>query len=362
MKEQTPDISVVTAVYNGEGFLRQTLDSLLCQTEKNFEAIIIDDCSTDSTPEILKEYSEKDGRIRVFRNEQNMRLANSLNRGTELARGKYIARLDADDICLPNRFEKQLAFMESRPDVDLSFCKFFTLREGEILPCSVGRKTDADSVKAMFLFFCPVLHPGVIVKSSVMKKYKYDPSHTCSEDIDLWIRMLCDGVKIEGSGDYLMLYRIHGGSITANSAEKQKREVILSERYFYSKMLGEMPKRWEEFYINSVYFKEKFDRKRLYEFYRYIIRANRKTRAFKKSTVVSGTAEVLAEYNKSENLGPFSRLFMLKFGGADFVRCVFERKRRAQVDIDAAKKTARSLNFKQTGNLNGLPIYGSEKE
>ncbi len=77
---------------------------------------------------------------------------------------------------------------------------------------------------------------------------------------------------------------------------------------------------------------------------------------------MSGTAEVLAEYNKSENLGPFSRLFMLKFGGADFVRCVFERKRRAQVDIDAAKKTARSLNFKQTGNLNGLPIYGSEKE
>ena len=86
MKEQTPDISVVTAVYNGEDFLRQTLDSLLCQTAKNFEAIIIDDCSTDSTTEILKEYSEKDGRIRVFRNEQNMRLANSLNRGTELAR------------------------------------------------------------------------------------------------------------------------------------------------------------------------------------------------------------------------------------------------------------------------------------
>lgn len=160
MKEQTPDISVVTAVYNGEGFLRQTLDSLLCQTAKNFEAIIIDDCSTDSTPEILKEYSEKDDRIRVFRNEQNMRLANSLNRGTELARGKYIARLDADDICLPNRFEKQLAFMESRPDVDLSFCKFFTLREGKILPCSVGRRPTPTASRPCFFSFAPCFIPG----------------------------------------------------------------------------------------------------------------------------------------------------------------------------------------------------------
>ena len=127
-------------------------------------------------------------------------------------------------------------------------------------------------------------------------------------------------------------------------------------------MLGEMPKRWEEFYINSVYFKEKFDRKRLYEFYRYIMRANRKNRAFKKSAVVSGTAEVLAEYNKVKISGLFPALFMLKFGGADFVRCVFERKRRAQVDIDAAKRPRAAFNFKQTGNLNGLPIYGSEKE
>lgn len=361
MKNVTPDISVVMAVYNGEKFLKETLDSILSQTFENFEVVVIDDCSTDGTADILKVYSEKDGRIKVFKNETNMKLARSLNRGIELAQGKYIVRMDADDICLKNRLERQFSFMESHPKTDLSFCKFFSFHDGETIPGCVGRKTDKDSIKAMFLFFCPVLHPGVIVKSSVMKKYKYDPSHTCSEDLDLWIRMVCDGVSISSSGDFLMLYRIHGGSITANSLERQKNEVLISEKFFYEKMLAGFPKELERFYINGIYFKTYFDKNKLCAFYKYISAENDKKRSFSKQGIVDSFAEILAEYKRQGKLSAKEIPFILRFGGLKMVRALVGKKARAKNDIKSARQAAAKNGFVLNREENGLPIYCLEK-
>ena len=108
-------ISVVMAVYNGEKYLKEAIDSILSQTYKNFEFIVIDDCSSDNTPIILKSYT--DARIQVVRNEQNLRLPTSLNKGFKIARGKYIARMDADDIAMPDRFEKQVKYLEAHQEV-----------------------------------------------------------------------------------------------------------------------------------------------------------------------------------------------------------------------------------------------------
>ena len=120
----TPDISVIMSVYNGEAYLTEAVESIINQTFKNWELIVINDCSTDSTAEILSSFALKDKRIKVYTNEVNLKLPSSLNKAISLSSGKYVARMDADDICLPERLEKQFKFMEENRDVALSSCRF----------------------------------------------------------------------------------------------------------------------------------------------------------------------------------------------------------------------------------------------
>ena len=115
-----PEISVIMSVYNGETYLAEAIESVVNQTFQNWELIIINDCSTDSTAEILADFSSRDERIKVHTNEINLKLPTSLNKAISLSNGKYIARMDADDICLPDRLEKQYKFMEEISDVALS--------------------------------------------------------------------------------------------------------------------------------------------------------------------------------------------------------------------------------------------------
>ena len=357
MEQIAPEISVVMAVYNGERYLKDTMDSILSQSFSSFELIVINDASTDSTPELLQEYAASDDRVKVYTNATNLRLANSLNRGIELAGGKYILRMDADDICLKDRFEKQYRYMETHPEVDLSYCKFFAMYENKLIPCGLSRKCDYDSIKAMFLFFDPVLHPGVIVKSSVMKKYRYDPLHTCSEDLDLWTRMLVDGVKMTSSGDFLMLYRIHASSITAKTKDKQALEVLESEKIFYQNTLFSLSDEEAEFFTHYVYFRDQFDMQKLYHFYRKIVKANRKTKAFSKSAVVEAIVEILAEYNRDGKLGFAQKISMLRFGGVRFVKAFIARKKNSRKDMELAALTASKNRFIASPHEDAVPIY-----
>ncbi|MBU1854072.1 MAG: glycosyltransferase family 2 protein, partial [Candidatus Omnitrophica bacterium] len=114
----TPTITVLLTVYNGETYLKECMDSVLSQTYRDFEFLIIDDGSTDTTRAIIKSY--KDNRIRLIENGRNLSQVTSLNIGLEHARGEYVARIDADDAMLPNRLERQLFFLNSRTDVALA--------------------------------------------------------------------------------------------------------------------------------------------------------------------------------------------------------------------------------------------------
>ncbi|MBZ0310357.1 MAG: glycosyltransferase, partial [Anaerolineae bacterium] len=114
-----PEISVVMSVYNGEAYLKQAVESILNQTFPDFEFIILNDCSIDRTANILQDYAERDSRIKILHNEQNLGLTASLNRGLRAAQGAYIARQDADDISLPTRFAEQVHFLNQNPDVVL---------------------------------------------------------------------------------------------------------------------------------------------------------------------------------------------------------------------------------------------------
>ncbi len=115
--EKVPRVSVLMSVYNGERFLRDSVESILGQTFTDFEFLILDDGSTDSTCEILEEYANKDARIVLVRNDRNLGLTRSLNKGLRLVRGEYLARQDADDISLPKRLEMQVKFLDAHPEV-----------------------------------------------------------------------------------------------------------------------------------------------------------------------------------------------------------------------------------------------------
>ena len=191
-----PEISVIMSVYNGETYLEEAVESIINQTFTNWELVIINDCSTDSTSQILADFALKDERIKVHTNEVNLRLPTSLNKAISLCQGKYIARMDADDICLPDRLEKQYRFMEENSHVALSSCRFMTVKNGVYMSGGAGGRCDNDALKALLLVANPILHPGVIAKAEVMKSFGYDTTLTCTEDLELWTRMAAANMKM----------------------------------------------------------------------------------------------------------------------------------------------------------------------
>ena len=205
-----PLVSVLLAVSNGERYLQVALASILRQTVSDLELIVVDDGSTDETASILG--AVDDPRLRVLRNEERLGLAASLNRGLDDARGRYVARLDADDIAFPRRLERQLQRMVSGSaiavtgsavlDIDASSCPGVL----HLMP------SGPETVRWAALFSSPFFHPSVLVEREVLERHglRYDPGYLESEDYDLWTRLLAHA---EGDNltEPLVLYRVHPG-------------------------------------------------------------------------------------------------------------------------------------------------------
>ncbi len=218
---ETPEISVILCVYNGEKYLGGTLGSLAGQTFRlPWELVVIDDCSTDGTPAILREWQQRLPQMKVFTNERNLRLQASLNRALEKASGKYMVRIDADDVCRRDRLEKQYEYMESHPDISVSGCRNLFLKDGDIIGYPIGEDYGEAYTRARFLFTVPVSHPGVIARMDDVKAIGYDTDYTCTEDLKLWTDLLLAGKKIAVQKDFLLLYRLHPEQITATTSEK----------------------------------------------------------------------------------------------------------------------------------------------
>lgn len=230
-----PMLSVIMSVYNGESYLKEAVDSIINQTYKNWELIIIDDCSTDSTPVILAAY--QDSRIRILKNEKNLRLAASLNLGLSFASGNYILRMDADDICRLDRFEKQLAFMEAHPSIDVSWGKGFWFKDKVILKKIQNISFRPDDMKAVFLFTTPIMHNCVIAKKVFYDTYSYLAEYTHSEDWNLWYRGSKD-FQFAGQNEYLVLYRIHNTQTTDLSNAHLLKEQYKKNFTQYIKHMG----------------------------------------------------------------------------------------------------------------------------
>ncbi|MCS6824874.1 MAG: glycosyltransferase [Cytophagales bacterium] len=228
----TPTVSVLMCVFNGEKYLKEAMDSILCQTFTDFEFIIIDDNSTDRSVDMIRSYTDR--RIRLFRNEENIGLTKSLNKGIELARGKYIARMDADDISLPDRLAVQVQFMEENPQVSLVATHIALIdTEGAIKGYwqdDIDTTTHEKIVNRLPHSNC-IAHPSIVIRSEILKRYRYNEECTNSQDWELWLRLSTTGHTFAKITEVKLHYRIHHNSISCTSSANGVNKKI--ERLYF---------------------------------------------------------------------------------------------------------------------------------
>jgi glycosyltransferase involved in cell wall biosynthesis len=212
-RHRLPVVSVVVPTYNASRWLGQTLTSLYAQTLDDFEILLIDDASTDDLKNVLEQYF--DPRLKVIRLSDNVGVSAARNKGIELALGRYIAFCDADDLCQPMRFQKQVEYLENHPDIDLCGSVFtcFDTSDGETV---FNPANDADIRKALMIGNCFGLST-MMIRAPLLKSYCFNSNLKLAEDYELWTRLLSSGACAVNIQESLVRYRLH-----ANQASKQK--------------------------------------------------------------------------------------------------------------------------------------------
>ncbi|MFH1171538.1 MAG: glycosyltransferase [bacterium] len=225
-----PAISVVLTTYNGERYLGQTLDSILNQTFREYELIIVDDASTDSTPSILHDAGGKDPRIVLVRNEKNLGGTASLNRGLERARGRYIAIMDHDDISLPERLQKEFAFLEDHPDIFLVGTRANIIDERGKIVSTSKTPTDPEALARILRKRNPFYHPSIMFRNNGTVRYREKIRYVM--DYDLYLRLLTERKRLANLPDVLLQYRLVPTSASLLKREQQELFARVSRSFF----------------------------------------------------------------------------------------------------------------------------------
>lgn len=237
-----PKVSVIMGIYNSnkEEMVKLAIDSILNQTFTDFEFIICDDGSTDGTYELVQRLTVHDNRVILIKNKKNSGLAFSLNHCLNIAKGKYIARMDADDISLPTRLEEEVKFLDDNIEYDIVGCNALLFNSDGIW----GEKSLPEfPVKESFLFTSPFIHPTILIRSNVINSlfgYKVSKETLRAEDYDLFMRMYSLGYK--GYNIQKSLYKFREDKNTYKRRAYKYRLDEAKVRYKGFKLLGLMPK------------------------------------------------------------------------------------------------------------------------
>ncbi len=236
-----PKVSVVMSVFNGAMHLPEALDSIIAQTYADFEFVIIDDGSTDNTWNILLNYASRDNRLVLIRNDRNIGLTRSLNKGLFAARGKYIARQDDDDVSLPGRLERQAKFLDEQTEVLMVSCNIDRIDVRGRLIRRLKPYCGIDIVPWYLLFSNHILgHSQVMFRRNpVIELGGYSESFMFAQDYDLWVRLLEYG-KIAILPVTLLRYRWHQDRISYNSSASQIQSVIQVSKRYISDLINEI--------------------------------------------------------------------------------------------------------------------------
>ena len=210
-------------VYNAERHIEEAVDSILNQTFGEFEFIIIDDCSTDSSYELLQRFSEKDKRIKLYKNSKNSKISYTLNRSLSIASGKYVARMDADDIALPSRFEIQLKYLENNPETALVGASLFYI-DGSNNPIGSRDSICGSSlINKIIEYRSPLAHPTWMFRKNVLEKIGGYREVVPAEDYDVLLRLHSAGIRFDNVPEKLLKYRISDGSTVLQAGLKQRK-------------------------------------------------------------------------------------------------------------------------------------------
>lgn len=224
-----PKISVIIPVFNAEKYLRYAIDSIICQSFTDWELIIINDGSTDLSEDIITSYA--DTRLQYYKNEQNIGLIATLNRGIDLCTGEYIARMDADDISEKDRFKIQVTFLEENKEYAMcgSYANIIddsNGKTGKILNLHTN-----NYLQINLLFSVPFVHPSMLIRSNVLQNNYFDSEYKHAEDYELWCR-ISNSYKIANIPHYLLSYRWHSTNVSVTNAKVQediKNKIIRRE-------------------------------------------------------------------------------------------------------------------------------------
>jgi glycosyltransferase involved in cell wall biosynthesis len=224
-----PLVSVVMSVYNSASYLREAIDSILNQTYPNFEFLIINDGSTDDSLNIIKSY--QDNRIVLINNDGNKGLIYSLNKGFEVATGKYIARMDGDDISLSTRFETQVSFLETNLHVGVVGCDYNCFDQSSVQ--QIESIHASGEIKSFLLFTATMCHPTLMLRKRVleMNQFRYSENAKYVEDYDLWTRLIFK-TNFSNIAKTLFKYRDHSNQVSHTFSDIQKTNSdMVREKY-----------------------------------------------------------------------------------------------------------------------------------
>jgi glycosyltransferase EpsE len=226
-------ISVIMTTYNDQNYVEQSIDSVLNQTFSDFELIVCDDCSTDDTPNIIKRKAGQDRRIRYIENEINLGFCKCLNLCANLATSPFLARMDSDDISLPDRLEIEYNFLSNNPNLAACGSSAFLFDEKGIWGLAIGEKQPKikDALRGT-----PMIHPSVLMRKDALASVGYytifKGKIRCSEDYDLWLKMLSCGMTIENLPDVLLMYREGKESYKKRKIKYQLFYVNLQKKWY----------------------------------------------------------------------------------------------------------------------------------
>lgn len=313
-------ISVVMSNYNThEEYLRPAIESILNQTYRNFEFIIIDDCSTDNSLQIIESYSDK--RIKIIKNEQNLGITKSLNKGLAVAKGEFIARMDSDDIAFPTRFEKQIEFLKSNPEhivcgTGIELIGEWEKKHSNKYICRTIPKKYEFQINLLFGNFPNIAHPTAMFNHRLLKKHNilYDEKYPLSQDYKMWIS--CSKYyECANLPETLLYYRVHKQAVSTAKQTLQRNVALQIMQEQLNKLNIELSNEYEDIHMGLLFGRKKYNPK-IKLWIKTIINQNKKYKIYdhkklKKVLWSKWTETVYFEIAKAKTLNKIKALLTL---------------------------------------------------